>query len=653
MTLTTIASCGNKPLESSLDSNYSQIESSNISSSESSSVESSIVESSSEEFSSIDYGSVYLKDIEITFMNELILNPIFSHEEFEEELNYTYEGHNISIIDGKVKGLVPDTITEVTAQSEHFHTSFNVKVNYINAILSNENGAESKFSVPVPDEDNYLLHFDVSVSEYINEYTRLSSFAFNGSNNSWYNIEMDGYGNIHLFACFNGIAKDWIFLGNKADFTNDGKIEYKVDIFKKGQATRFYFNNKLVCGYLEEEMIGYAKLSSFEVTSAADRENAGNYVVNLNNVYYELENSKNYQDIMNKDLVQIDDTILANSDGVETKYNYGDMSLYFNNYLYSTTIDVATWDNNKTRPCAFAFNGSDNSWYNIEMNGEGNLFLYGRFNGVEKYNIFLSNKDDLMLDGKIHFSINILKRNQATWFFFNERLVCWYTEKELEGYARLSGFEVTSATDVWQDGGAYEVSLKNTKFESDTTDNYSIFMNKVYRSYEDTTLKSDNGSEQRAPEIAVSDNMVYLATVVVKSDSTGWFRPSAFAFNNSDNSWYNIETDENGALTLFARFNGVEKYFISLGNKSDYLVDGLLTYNIAILKEGQATYFFFNDELKASFSIEDMTGYPGLYALFVTSCADRCGSPFEVLLKNQKVEDQTSNNYIKYKEFIV
>ena len=48
----------------------------------------------------------------------------------------------------------------------------------------------------------------------------------------------------------------------------------------------------------------------------------------------------------------------------------------------------------------------------------------------------------------------------------------------------------------------------------------------------------------------------------------GWTRFAAFAFNGSDNSWYNIETSGTDVL-LFARFNGVEKYFINLFNIND------------------------------------------------------------------------------------
>jgi hypothetical protein len=340
--------------------------------------------------------------------------------------------------------------------------------------------------------------------------------------------------------------------------------------------------------------------------------------------------------------------VLAKEDGSEAKYAYGDISMLYSNFVYSTTIDIQTWDVNKTRPCAFAFNGSDNSWYNIEMNNEGALTLYARFNGVEKYHIYLANKNDLMVEDAIHFTINILKEDQATWFFFNDKLVCWYTEQELMGYGKLGLFEVTAATDVWQDGGAYSVAFSSTSIEMDETANYDKYMDKVYKNYPDATLSSPTGAEQKAPEVVVTDSMIYSCTVEVVLDSTGWFRPTAFAFNNSDNSWYNIETDTSGNLTLYAKFNGVEKYGIALGTKADCTVEGVITYDIVILKKGQSTYFFFNDVLKASFSNEEMLGYAGLFSLNITSCADRAASAFEVQLKNQKVQNALSADFATY-----
>ena len=121
--------------------------------------------------SEIEYGAVTIQDIEVTFMNEVIINPVFEKEEYEEALTYSFEGNNISIAEGKVKGLVPGTETIVNAASEHFRTTFKVTVNYNNATLTNDTGAESKYSVPVPEASRYLLHFDVECETVIDAYT--------------------------------------------------------------------------------------------------------------------------------------------------------------------------------------------------------------------------------------------------------------------------------------------------------------------------------------------------------------------------------------------------------------------------------------------------------------------------------------------------
>ena len=596
--------------------------------------------------SEIEYGAVTIQDIEVTFMNEVIINPVFEKEEYEEALTYTFEGNNISIAEGKVKGLVPGTETIVNAASEHFRTTFKVTVNYNNATLTNDTGAESKYSVPVPEVSRYLLHFDVECETVIDAYTRLSSFAFNASDNSWYNMEMDENGNIHLFSKFNGVEKYWNFLGHRSEFTVDGKIQYKIDIMKDGQASYFIFNNKVVAGYTEEEMTGYPALGSMEVTAAADRANAGLYKINLNNMYYELENSQNYQDLYTRKECQFAETTLWDDTGAERAFRFGSVAL-FQDMVLSTDVDVVTYAANRTRLAAFAFNRSDNSWYNIEMGDDGVIYLYGHFNGVEKYWIRLAHKDDVTQDGHIKFNLKLMKEGQATWFFFNNKLVCWFTERELQGYAKLETLEVTATTAPWG-GGAYKINLKNMLMENKSSATYAACMGKVYGEFPNATVTSNNGAEQRAPELPVSDNMIFSCRVVVAQDANGWFRPSAFAFNNSDNSWYNIETDNGGNMTLYARFNGVEKYGIALGTKAETTVDGVFAYDIVILKQGQATYFFYNGVLKCQFSVEELGTYPGLFCLNITSCADRSGSAFEVQLQNQKIEDKNSAKYAEY-----
>ena len=595
----------------------------------------------------IDYGTVTINDIEVTFMNEVIINPVFEKEEYEEELAYTFEGNNISIVDGKVKGLVAGSETVVTAKSEHFSTTFKVNVSYINASLTNPTGAESKFSVPVPQEERYVMHFDVECETIIDSYTRLSSFAFNASDNSWYNIEMGGDGNIHLFAKFNGIEKYWNLLGHRSEFTIDGKIQYKIDIMKDGQATYFLFNNKVVAGYTAEEMQGYAPLGALEVTAAADRENAGLYKINLNNVYYELENSQNYQDLYTRKAREFPNVTLEDGDaGAERAFRFGSVAL-FQDMVLSVDVEVEAYAANRTRLAAFAFNRSDNSWYNIEMGDDGVIFLFGHFNGVEKYWIRLAHKNDVTVDGKICFNVKIMKQGQATWYFFNDKLVCWFQEHELKGYGKLETLEVSAQTGSWG-GGAYKINLKNMKMENKDSQTYVACMGKVYGDFPNATLASNNGAEQRAPELPASDCMIFSARVEVKQDSTGWFRPSAFAFNNSDNSWYNIETDAGGAMTLYAKFNGVEKYGIALGTKAETTKDGVFAYDIVILKVNQATHFFYNGVLKCSFSETELNGYPGLFCLNITASADRVGSAFEVEVQNQKIENESSAKYQEY-----
>ena len=104
----------------------------------------------------------------------------------------------------------------------------------------------------------------------------------------------------------------------------------------------------------------------------------------------------------------------------------------------------------------------------------------------------------------------------------------------------------------------------------------------------------------------------------------------------------------NCAMTLYAQFNGVQKYGIPLGTKADTTVDGVFAYNIVILKQGQATYFFYNGVLKCSFTAEEVGDYRAMFHLNVTASADRSGSAFEVVLQDQKIEDMNSAKYAEY-----
>ena len=647
--LSMVGCAGNTPVAPSGDSTAPSTSEGSSSTDEGSPSISEDSSSGSESSSSqpIDYGSVTIADIEVAFMNEVIINPVFEKEEYEEDLSYTFEGNNISITEGKVKGLVPGTVTAVVATSEHFNTSFNVTVKYDSAALTHPQGYESKYTAPVPNADRYLLHFDVECETVVDAYTRLSSFAFNANNNSWYNMEMEASGNIHLFAKFNGIEKYWNYLGHRSELVVDGKIQYKVDIMKDGQATYFLFNGKVVCGYTEEEMNGYPTLTSMEVTAAADRDNAGLYKINLKNVYYELEDSQNYQDLYTRKAHDFGSATLEYGEaGNETAFRFGSVVL-FEDMVLNTDVDVETYAANRTRLAAFAFNRSDNSWYNIEMGDDGVIYLYGHFNNVEKYWIRLAHKDEVTENGHIKFNLKLMKEGQATWFFFNDKLVCYFTEKEVQGYAKLELLEVTATTIPWG-GGAYKIHLSNMLMENRNSETYAACMAKVYGEFPDATLTNASGLEEKAPELPVTDYIIFSARVVVTKDAAGWFRPSAFAFNDSDYSWFNIETDAGGDMTLFARFNTTEKYWIPLGTKADTTVDGVFAYDVVILKQGQATSFFYNGELKCSFTVEEVGDYAPLNRLNITASADRSGSEYGVQIQNQKIENKDSAKYAEY-----
>ena len=79
----------------------------------------------------IDYGTLAIGNITLEDGETAGINPIFSKEEGKGEITYTFEGDNISIADGKVTALKPDTTTTVTAKTAHHETTFTVTVKAI------------------------------------------------------------------------------------------------------------------------------------------------------------------------------------------------------------------------------------------------------------------------------------------------------------------------------------------------------------------------------------------------------------------------------------------------------------------------------------------------------------------------------------------
>ncbi len=612
-----------------------------------------------------DYGTLAVDDITLTFAQETLINPIFSKEEYECDINYSFEGNNISIADGLIKGLVPDTQTTVTATTEHHSATFTVTVEYITAVLTDKNGEESKFAIATPDADNYVVTGKINVEQFReNVWTRLTAFAFNGSDNSWYNVELHGNGDAILYGRFNDVEKYHIKLFNINDegIMTNGKFGYTFALLKAGQETKFFINDDLVCAFYNDDMTGYAKLGALEVTGCANREERGEYKTVISELYYALENSDVYEKYASSAATSIeyDDFTLEAQDGTERKFSLGIPDIKLGgNYIFSATVSVDTYDPDLTRIGAYAFNGSNNSWYNIEMNSAGDAILYGRFNGVEKYHIRLFNKNDeeVAADGKIVYTVGLLKKGQNTYFFINNKLVCAFFEDELNGYGKLSTLEITAATDVWADRGAYSISFKDVKIENLESENFVRFdaMTDPDLNYADATLSNADGSESKfgLGNLNIINDYVYTATVSVKQyRENGWMRTSAFAFNGSDNSWYNIEMGGDGQLTLYARFNGVEKYGIPLFNINDEGVlqeDGSFGYDVAILKNGRNTYFFINGALVCSFSAAELSGYGALGSLEISACANRDNAgEYNVVLENQKIENSSSAAFAEY-----
>ena len=80
----------------------------------------------------IDYGTLTIANITLEADGTADINPIFTKEDGKGEITYTFEGDNISIADGKVTALKPDTTTTVTAKTAHHEVTFTVTVKAVN-----------------------------------------------------------------------------------------------------------------------------------------------------------------------------------------------------------------------------------------------------------------------------------------------------------------------------------------------------------------------------------------------------------------------------------------------------------------------------------------------------------------------------------------
>ena len=102
----------------------------------------------------VDYGTLTIKNITLENGGAAEIEATFSTEEGKGEIAYTFEGDNISIADGKVTALKPDTKTTVTAKTAHHATVFTVNVSEFNG--ANKAGAS--------------LNFESRISSFLSDY---------------------------------------------------------------------------------------------------------------------------------------------------------------------------------------------------------------------------------------------------------------------------------------------------------------------------------------------------------------------------------------------------------------------------------------------------------------------------------------------------
>lgn len=114
-------------------------------------------------------GRLVMADIVIPEGNgTATLAPVFTNPDYASEtVTYTFEGENIKIENGVVTGLVENTVTTVTAATEHFSTTFTVTVQAKYGTLEIEDitlsgnlgEGSSKTIAPVFSKDEYPIEY--------------------------------------------------------------------------------------------------------------------------------------------------------------------------------------------------------------------------------------------------------------------------------------------------------------------------------------------------------------------------------------------------------------------------------------------------------------------------------------------------------------
>ncbi len=102
----------------------------------------------------IDYGTLTIDDITLNQGANVNVAAVFSKPTYAENIEYSFDGENIRIENGKVYGLVGGTTTTVTATTAHHSATFTVTVtavNYGTLTIANVtmNANENKSTTPI------------------------------------------------------------------------------------------------------------------------------------------------------------------------------------------------------------------------------------------------------------------------------------------------------------------------------------------------------------------------------------------------------------------------------------------------------------------------------------------------------------------------
>ncbi len=603
----------------------------------------------------IDYGTLTIEDISLVVGDEADIVGVFSNELYETQIVYSYEGENIVISEGKVKGLVKGSVTEVTATTEHHSATFNVEVVGIKDELLLNQG---KFYVDLNGTKEFLYTADVTYETAITGNTTDSQlyFVINDTYKQWIGIQDENDDGILDYYGF-----DWSALGRTGQRFNvndsilansgdqghkDGKAHFSVAVLVKDNVMYLYVDE--ILAYIQPNV---PEVNVFNICSNTA---SGDFDVSFAN--QELSNSfigaEKFNEYCAKDKTE---KILEKTGKFYVDLNGAKEFLYTAVVTYETAITGNTTDSQ----LYFVVNDTYKQWIGIQDGGavanDGILDFYGfdwNTNGrsglfIDTNKNILNNSGELgYKDGKAHFSVAVLVKDNVMYLFVDGKLA--FTQTNVP---EVNVFNICSDSA----NGDFDVRFNNQQL-STATQNAEKFNEYCAK---DKTEKNVARQGKFYVDLNGAKEFLYTADVTYETAITGNTTDSQlyFVINDTYKQWIGIQDGgavaNDGILDFYGfdwNTNGrsginldVNQSILDNSGELGYK-DGKAHFSVAVLVKGNVMYLFVDGKLAFT-----QTNVPEVNVFNI--CSDSANGDFDVRFNNQQLSTSSVNSGL-FEEYV-